>query len=639
MHRIINPAAVFAALAIATLLLVAKPASAQEDLSNRIQQARETFRPVTPEQLAEAHAELMQRMQELEQFVRPSTPNGQRWLRYLQWDGLKAELAKDVPPNLNVLDATLERLKQNQNGLELPQFRRLADALEQYRNLVAVSMWENPAELYGQQLDALQSGLEAYRNDPTRANEAALGQRLRIINDLGQAPDLVSSIRREYARPNAFIDVSTGLVAAGAEPIDRRERITDNILGTRISGDAHTTGTVDVASIPSDDKAILQFRSRGRSTSQNVGHNGPAVIRSSGKTDFTANKQVELSDETFASEPARATATTNSDIHSIAKASGGLGSRMVSSQGWQQARQSHGRADAIAADHAEDRIERRFNQDVNEQLRDARRRYEEEYRQPLERRGEQPEHVRFSSDKDSISVEAVQANQGQLGATDEPPAEPEGHDLTMRLHESAVNNYSATMLGGATASETEPGGDPKFNVELPDWMDRAWRQRKTEPAEDATASEEPFKAWSMKFRDRPISVDFEDGKVRLTTHVDRLKSGDQTFSDWDVTGTYTSELTNGSVILRREGDLEMLPADFKGSLSSRQTAERRNLEKEINERSAQGGGFPSTIEFEPIQPEGALADAGPLEVNEFIADDGWLTIAWDRQRNPRQASR
>ena len=76
----------------------------------------------------------------------------------------------------------------------------------------------------------------------------------------------------------------------------------------------------------------------------------------------------------------------------------------------------------------------------------------------------------------------------------------------------------------------------------------------------------------------------------------------------------------------------MLPADFNGSLSSRQTAERRNLEEELNERSAQGRGFPNTIEFEPIEPEGALADAGPLEFNEFMSEDGWLTMAWDRQR-------
>ena len=355
------------------------------------------------------------------------------------------------------------------------------------------------------------------------------------------------------------------------------------------------------------------------------------MIRSTAHTNFTATKRVELSDPAFASQPANANANTNSDIHSIAKRGGGLGSRIVSRAGWQRTNQSHGRADAIAGDHAEDRIERRFNQDVNDELRDARKRYEDEYRRPLVRRGELPEYTRFSSDKDSISIETTQANRGQLGAAGSPPAAPEGHDMTMRLHESAVNNYTAVLLGGATATESQPGEEAKFDVELPKWIRDAWERSEKEFEGDTAEGEEPFKPWSMTLRERPVTVDFQDGRLTLTTHVARLQSGDQTFNNWDITGTYTPELENGGVVLRREGDLVVLPGDFRGSLTSRQTAERSNLEKEINERSARGRGFPSTIEIDPLEPEGPLADAGPLAFNEFVSDDDWLTLAWDRQ--------
>jgi hypothetical protein len=495
---------------------------------------------------------------------------------------------------------------------------------------VAVSTWENPTQLYGQQLDALQNDLTAFHEDPTVASETSLGSRLRIISDLGQAPELVSAIRREYARPNAFLDVSTRLIAAGAEPINRMERITDNILGTRIRGDAHTTGSVGVASIPSEEKAILEFISQGRSRSQNIGNNGPAVIRSTARTDFTATKRVELSDPAFASRPARANARTNSDIHSISKRGGGLGSRIVSRIGWKRANQNHRRADAIASDHAENRIVRRFDDEIHTELRDARQRYEDDFRRPLVRRGELPEHIRFSTDRDSLSVETIQANRGQLAATGPPPPQPAGHDMTMRLHESAVNNYSAIVLGGATASETQPGEEAKFDVELPKWMEDAWERRNADSNGQSVRSDQPFKVWSMTFRDRPITVDFQNSQVKLTTHVARLRSGDQTFTNWDITGTYSPELVDGGVVLRREGDLVVLPSDFRGSLTSRQTAERRNLEKEINERSARGGGFPNSIEFESLKPEGGLAAAGPLAINEFVSDDNWLTMAWDR---------
>jgi hypothetical protein len=187
-------------------------------------------------------------------------------------------------------------------------------------------------------------------------------------------------------------------------------------------------------------------------------------------------------------------------------------------------------------------------------------------------------------------------------------------------------------LGGATATESQPGEDPKFDVDLPEWIRDAWErsERQFEGGETAEG-ENSFKPWSMTLRERPITVDFQDGRLTLTTHVARLRSGDQTFNNWDITGTYTRELANGGVVLKREGDLVVLPSDFRGSLTSRQTAERSNLEKEINERSARGRGFPTTIEIDPLEPEGALADAGPLAFNEFESDEDWLTMAFDRQ--------
>jgi hypothetical protein len=72
----------------------------------------------------------------------------------------------------------------------------------------------------------------------------------------------------------------------------------------------------------------------------------------------------------------------------------------------------------------------------------ARKLYEDEYRRPLERRGEVPDYIRFSTDKDSINFEATQASHSQLGASGRPPQAPEKHEVTMRLHETAVDNYS-----------------------------------------------------------------------------------------------------------------------------------------------------------------------------------------------------
>ena len=100
-----------------------------------------------------------------------------------------------------------------------------------------------------------------------------------------------------------------------------------------------------------------------------------------------------------------ANATTDTHIHSVAKQGGGLGSRLVSRIGWKKAMQSEHQAEAIASDHAEDRIERHFNDEVNEQVSQVcGSSTRNEYRRPLERRGDVPDHIRFSSTKNSLAT-------------------------------------------------------------------------------------------------------------------------------------------------------------------------------------------------------------------------------------------
>lgn len=622
-------------LLVVPLCEMAASAQDQDDFSTLFQQAAEQFRPVTDQQVSKARAKLLKRMNTLQRFLRPDSANARRWKHYLRWDSLSTALADEGQADFRPLAETYQRLNRDENGLELPPFRRLASALRRYTQLRRLQQQPDQQAFYRGQLERLQTQLDEYRRQPNARAGFEIGNRLGLLADLGEAPELISAVRRQFSQPNAYLEVSTALVAAAAEPIDRHEPVTDCILGTTIHSQTHTVGQVGVASIPSQDSAVLEFISQGQTFSRSVGRNGPAVIRSTSVTDFSAVKRVELSDAFFRAGASRARATTHSNILSVSKAGGGLGSRLVSSIGWNRVCQNKSRADAIAADHAEDRIDRRFDRELNDKLRDARRQYEDEYRRPLARRGAMPDHIRFSSARDHLAIEVTQANQSQLGASGPPPAAPPAHDLSVRLHESAVNNYSAILLGGATASETAPGEEVKFDVKLPEWMKDAWQQRKSEGDQTAT-SEQPFKPYALRFRDaRPLSVSFADGKVELTIHVARLQSGDRTFTNWDVTGSYVPELANGGIVLRRVGDLVMLPADFRGTLSSRQAAERRNLEEELNQRSAQGRGFPRTVEFEPLKPEGALANAGPLELRHCTSENGWLTLAWSRQGSGR----
>jgi hypothetical protein len=631
----------------------APPSPPERPLADLIREAAERFTPPGEQELAEARAEVVRRANELEGFVRPNTANGRRWLSYLRWADLREQMAEEGTPNLAPLMATYQQLNRDEVGLELPQFRRMSDALRRYVDRLVFARASDPAAVYSAQLTQLATDLERIRSasgqptgDGTLPISFDVERRLDLIAGIAQSPELLAAIRREYVRPNAFLHVSSALVRAAAEePINRRDPVTDNILGTSIHGDGHTTGRVTARTLPSTKNALIELVSSGHVESHNTGRNGPAVIRSTGHTDFNARKVIELSDRAFQSQPARVTATTRSDIHSVAKAGGGIGSRMVSSQGMSQARQKQGQANAIAADHAEDRIRRRIDDEVAKKLRDARKRYDDEYRLPLARRGELPEDIRFASTESAVTISATQASRGQLGALAPPPEAPADLDLTLRLHASAINNYAATLLGGATASETEPGQDgAKFDVKMPKWMKDAWDKRNTDKQPTSTDAAE-FKPWSLTFRPgRPITVSFAGGKVSLTIHLARMSSGSDQFTNWDVTGVFVPKLADGGVMLEREGDLTVFPTNFDrtsgNQLSSREVAERGNITKVLNERSAQGRGFPNRIEFGRLEPTGALENVGHMDAKHLTSDGGWLTVAWHRRSaESKQADR
>ena len=169
-----------------------------------------------------------------------------------------------------------------------------------------------------------------------------------------------------------------------------------------------------------------------------------------------------------------------------------------------------------------------------------------------------------------------------------------------RLHESAINNYTAALLSGATISESKPGEGTKADVNAA----AVHQGRLEEPHGRKGGGSVRRRVRALVAHlppDRPITVAFADGKVALTLHITKLNSGDDTFDHWDVTATYTPELADGGVTLTRDGELTVLPTGFdpaKGGLGSRDVAVRSNLTKVLTERSDQGRGIPQTIKVE-----------------------------------------
>ena len=604
------------------------------DLPALVQASRDDFTPITAEDVADAKEQVASQAEALEQYLSSGGANGEAWKRYLGWDSLQSQLAEGAQPDQPQLTKLIDRLTANEEGLELPQFQNLARALERYQTFASIQGVSNQSELYATSIDGLAADLSKYAEQPSARLSHAIGARLGSIAALGQSPELVAAVRRQYSKPNAYLEITADFLnRAGSRDVNEVSPVNDCILGTSISGTGTTSGNLVLKTLPADDRARILLSVAGNTHAHTVGLNGPAILRSTSNTSFTSQKILEITDPSFWVYAADVDATTNSHTYSVQKRGGGIGSRLVSRIGSKRAAESKPQADAIASSHAEDRIASEMNDEVLEQIRKARDRYTDEFRRPLMRRNAYPDLIRFSSTDSLVAVEVLHATRHQLGAATAPPAAPAGHDIAARLNQTSVENALAVLLGGATLSQDTVGQDPELDRKIPDWMQDLIDERQTE---EAAADTEGFKPWSVEFRrNRPISVEFGDNKITGTIHAARINTGDETYEGWDLIAVFTPHEQNGQISLIREGEIDVLPTDFDPTagqqLRRRDVALRNNLSKEINERADRGEGVPEVIEIEPIEMSEDLKHLGMMWVRRLEPAAGWLTVGLNAQ--------
>lgn len=616
-------------------LAVAANNDNSENFEELIDQAKTRFEPISPEQVELARNELAQAAQALEDLLIPGSQRGEAWKRYLRWQGVQESLSEPDKPNLAALNETLGRLNAGADGVQLAEFRRVAEAIDRYVDLAAVARSRDQQKFVSAQLDLLSKYLERYQQAPSTRARFEIERRLDFFTGIGQAKELITALRNHFNHPNIRAEISEQFLnSIAGKPVDDVASVRDCILGTAIRGTGRTVGTVRVETVPNTRRAAVVLHLDGVTYSETKGYKDPVVIRSSGTTPFTATKRIELEDANFWNYPARVNASTSTVTRSVSKQGGGFGAKFVEKIGKKKVAEKKPRANFIAARHAEDRIAENLDEELLPKLQDARYEYENQFKKPFADRNATPRSIAFSSTRDALHFDMLQAGDGELGADNSPPAFPSGHAVTVRVHETGAANVAATILGGATLSQKTKAGKPKLNVELPkklrEAIDTAREEADTEPAEDDSRE---FKPWSIVFRRlRPVTLQFSDNKVQLRLHAVRISVAEENYDGWDIVVNYGMHVQNGGLTLIRDGDIEVIPTSFdpaedKG-LSSRQVGTRGVLAKELNRQADAGRGFPEEIEIPMIDLPEKIAEHGPLMLENAASEAGWLSLGW-----------
>jgi hypothetical protein len=611
--------------------LVEPPA---DTLSELVDAAAEAPAPVPSpsEELADARNELRQRARELEESFAADRPQLMAWKEYLKWDKLLLQLSDDAPTDadsLETLNQILRRLRdEEQPVFKGEPFTNLAGAIERYRDIVSWSAQvasESEAEVEKDNDERLKSLKEYFSPQaPTLTTEAArkISEILNAFNLQRILPDLVAVIRDRYLHPNVWLHISARMIArVPTEPVDTTQPVNDCILGTTICGVAHTCGKATLGLCDSPDHIDLVATLVGQINSRTTGYKKPVQIQSRSTTPFHAVKRAEISDEAFTSRGAVAHADTHTTILSIVKVGKQFLHRLIVKIAWKRVRQQKGQAEAIASRHAEKAIEVRFDERLDTNLDNAREKYEK-IRDTLKQLQLFPNALRFSSTTAMARIAATFAKPHQLGAPGPPPAFSPANDVTVQIHESALNNAMPKILFDVKISQNSDDAAPQLSGQVPklirDQLAKAWE------GESAQESETP---WSMDLDTAsPATLHFGDGKLILRVRASHIKVGERDYSNWDILGTYSVTSDGAQVLLSREGEVDALPAGYDPvdprPLTAEEAGVRQELTKDMNSRVVAGDLLPPEFQIPLVD----FPDLGALQIKEIIVGGGWLTI-------------
>jgi len=576
--------------------------------------AKDRFQPLAANHVATAKAELQRKIERLERAIRRTgAKNAQQWMDHLQWEMMQAELAKPEGPDMGQLGRVVSRYIGDHESLERPVFTEVRDALIAYLTALSMAADPNLGESCEKRLDALAEMLPQYESEPTLELRQQIGQTLGWLENARQASTLVAAVRKRNWKPNLYAEVSERFVSLGlGEEVREDSDVNDCILGTAMVGWASMSGRTSVRLAEDSRHAQLDVVLTGTIASSNVGYNRGVQIFTRGTIGVDASVPVYLDPLGFTSGRAVACCTTDSVIDDIVAKR-----RLIERIAWKKAGRSQPQAEQIGSRHAEARIASRMEERAAEMLLDARKTYEARFRNPLLRRGEFPQEMKFQTQKGFLKVVWRQASASQLAAPTFPPRIAGRHDVAVRVHESMVSNFSRAMIGGVKLTDKRLVEILQKNkIEVPEAL-------------ELTEDKEP---WSITFAAvDPVNAAFDGNTVRFAVRGRQFESGANTVNKlMEMSAVYKVEKTPQGARLLRQGDVAV---DY---VDARQIGNQEIVVRAVMRQKFEAL-FPPEFNTTGIALPGRWKSAGSLHLEHVAAQKGWLSLAW-LQVAPPQAT-
>lgn len=611
-------------------------ASQRDELLSNVAQDKGRFDPGRLPDLGDAQRRIAERIEAVRAYFERATDadNFAAWMEYLDLEPLERAIRSDdsLTRQARAAIGLGQRLVAAWPGLELEVLRELRAAVD---DLIAAVRFRDPERsrrVIERELDQLADVLRDAEGIPTADQLARITASIDVLDDSGQPLVTLPALRETFDRPNLLFWVGEPLVGKAVNrPVDRRQPVRDCILGTRLVGQARLVGDVTADVVPCGEAALVRVSMSGRMRSENTGYNGPVRLKSVGSGDIHVGRQLWFDATGLRMGAVEADVSLQTRIQAICHPL-----RLVRRIARKRAARQKPLADRIATAKLRRRVSAQFREDTGRVVALGSGSPTDRARAWLQRLDVVEPVGKWRSTHEAVYVRAAVARRNQLGAVVAAPQLAETFQFAVQIHESAIDNALAKLLGGRTVGQSEirrllslrrEARGESGSGETRDETGGNGSQADGDPFED----EPPFEIDFSRFR--PVIFEARDGAVRLGVRGTRFEQGDRELDQpLEITAVYRPvKAADGALILRRGGEISV---DFPGSrrLTVSQTAVRSSLKKLFD------GVFPEQLLDQRLAvPETSVIEA--LRGLAFVPDrlesqDGWLTLMFDSAAGP-----
>jgi TolA-binding protein len=394
--------------------------------------------------------------------------------------------------NLVELTSGLDRLSPTHND---PFFAAADDSV---RRFIRAYQYATDANLFRDFQIQIQHVATLYPLifDPNQRQAAAeMGRHLGWFENAMQVPRLVAAIRAQHSLPNVRFAISERLINQIArQPVNRRERVNEQILGRLIQGVANVQGDVGIDVLPDPNQVHAVMRLNASLQSDTYARTGRFTGYAGATGWIGAQRDLYAGVGGFLAEPVTGDVTINSFFKCVDSKS-----RLVQRIAWNEFCRKKTRSEQISATRTKNRVVPNFQIETDAALARASDQLETWIATRTENQRLLPEFFLCSTDWHILAI-GDRTTLFDLGATVEPQAVPPASaDVTLTLHESLASNYVSPQFAGRTFSNHE------LAVEFSKYA-----------GADAPQAD-PDENWSIQFDSiRPVQFEFDGNRISVT---------------------------------------------------------------------------------------------------------------------------